>query len=206
MGLLSRAWRLCSSYSSLHQEMVFLGNILTANGYPRTFVDSCTKRFLSRKYSTMDRDVVQDPDQKIVFLSLPYVGVNSFKVQRQIKRVLHAVAPLSSLRMIFKPAHKLSELCKLKCRIPLFSRSGVVYKVDCACCDAFYVGMTSRRLKQRMEEHRDNSESALCRHARECGHTIRFENPSIQGSDAVTECLNVKEAFKIKGTCGIPFT
>ena len=78
------------------------------------------------------------------------------------------------------------------------SRSGVVYKINCAVCNAFYVGKTDRRLKQRLAEHRDSNDSALKRHLLETGHGIDFENPCVLASDANSERLLVKEALKIK--------
>ena len=115
-----------------------------------------------------------------------------------IKRLLGAVAPWINLRMVFKPVSKLSCLSKLKCPIPLLSRSGVVYRVNCVNCSEFYVGMTSRRLKQRMSEHRDCTYSALHKHMLECGHEMTLSSPRIEASDPNTERLLVKEALIIK--------
>ena len=111
-----------------------------------------------------------------------------------------AVAPWIDLRVVFKPALRLSSLSKLKSAFPLISRSGVVYKINCAVCNAFYVGKTDRRLKQRLAEHRDCSDSALKRHMLETSHRIDYENPSVLASDVNSERLLVKEALKIKET------
>ena len=67
---------------------------------------------------------------------------------------------------------KLSVLSKVKSQIPLLANSHVVYKVDCKNCNEFYVGMTCRRLEQRMKEHSQSDASALFQHCAECGHMV----------------------------------
>ena len=198
LGLVSRAWRICSSYMNFHQEMEFLRGVLAANGYPLNFVESCIKRFLDKQYNNKDSEPVYGPEKKLVVLSLPYIGLNSFKVNRQLKRMTSAVTPWINLRVVFKPTFRLSRLSKLKSAFPLISRSRVVYKVNCAECDAFYVGKTDRRLKQRLAEHQTCSDSALNRHMLETGHHIDFETPNVIASDTISERLLVKEALKIK--------
>ena len=131
-------------------------------------------------------------------MCLPYLGINSIKVERQLKRITNAVCPWISLCVIFKPVLKLSTLSKLKSDYPLLSRSGVVYQVTCGDCDQFYIGMTSRRLGQRMAEHRDSVESALNKHVAETGHHVDLDNPCILACDSISERLYIKEAFKIQ--------
>ena len=82
---------------------------------------------------------------------------------------------------------------------PIF-RLDIVYKINCAVCNAFYVGKTDRRLKQRLAEHRDCSDSGLKRHMLETGRRIDYDNPSVLASDANSERFLVKEALKIKET------
>ena len=42
---------------------------------------------------------------------------------------------------------KLSCLRRLKSKLNVLSRSGVVYQISCSQCEAFYVGKTKRRLE-----------------------------------------------------------
>ena len=78
------------------------------------------------------------------------------------------------------------------------SNSHVVYKVNCNNCDNLYVGMTCRRLIQRMKEHSETSASALYRHCVECGHTVDYENPQILARDNDRSRLYTKESLLIK--------
>ena len=74
----------------------------------------------------------------------------------------------------------------------------MVYQIGCADCDQFYVGMTTRRLKQRIDEHREDRNSALKEHSCKSDHTIDFDNASILASDCIKSRLFVKEALKIR--------
>ena len=61
-----------------------------------------------------------------------------------------------------------------------------------------YVGKTKRILKQRMQEHKTDENSALLRHCRDTGHCVGFDTPSVIASDTMDLRLYVKESFKIK--------
>ena len=104
------------------------------------------------------------PKKKNIYLTLPYAGQVSLKLQRQLRRLYQAVLPSVELKVIFKPVYKLSRLSKIKSSYQLLSNSNVIYKVDCATCGDFYVGLTTRRLEQRMKEHYTCEHSALLRH------------------------------------------
>ena len=197
IGLICRAWKLCSSYEGFHQELSFLKKVLQCNGYPSTFIDSCVNRFLSRLYCAQPKEDSYGPEKKPAFLCLPFCGPNSIKVKRQIVRLISSVAPWVQPRIVFKPVLKLSALCKLKCQFPLLVNSNVVYKVQCKDCGAFYIGKTIRRLHQRLKEHSEDEYSALHRHANEQKHVIDFECPSILARDPINYRLLVKEALLI---------
>ena len=92
----------------------------------------------------------------------------------KICRLVALVAPWIKLNVVFVPAYKLLKLCKLKCKHPLLSPSGVVYRVDCSCCNEFYDGMTTRRLEQRLHEHCTLDHSALKRHSVDTRHVIDY--------------------------------
>ena len=196
-GLISRAWKICSDFDKFHHEMLFLKNVLVSNGYPSTFFESCLNKFLTRMH-TFTSDVVFGPEKKCVVLCLPYTGDMSNKIKRQLTRLVESVAPWIQLKVVFKPVLKLSVLSRLKSPIPLLCNSHVVYKVNCKDCDQFYVGMTCRRLSQRMKEHSETSVSALFRHSVDCSHTIDYENPQIIARDSNKLRLYTKESLLIK--------
>ena len=151
-------------------------------------VDFCIKEspqaavnegFLDTKMNIRQDLLVFGPNKKSVLLCLPYIGINGDKISRQLSRLLTATVPWVDFRTVFIAKNKLSRLSHLKCSIPTFSKSGVVYCIKCADCEQFYVGMTVRRLSQRIDEHRVDSNSALHGHSILHNHTIDFDSAGI---------------------------
>ena len=192
----NRAWNICSTLEGFHLEVQFIKRTLAANGYPGNFVDSAVNKYLSKKYAE-PKEPVAGLQKKKVTLCLPYCGLNSIKISRQIKRIASTVNPLLDIRIVFKAAFKLSRLSKLKSPFSLLSNSGVVYKINCENCSEFYIGMTTRRLEQRLNEHRDCN-SAVALHAAQSGHTPALGSPEILARDTNKCKLYVKEALLIK--------
>ena len=195
--LVSRAWRLCSNYHLFHEELLFIKNVLLSNGYPGNFVDSCVQRFLNRAMGTNTTSTIFGPERMKIYLSLPYAGLSSMKLCRQLKRIYKAVLPCVELLVIFKPSCKLNRLCKLKSSYPRLTCSNVIYKVNCKDCSDFYVGLTTRRLDQRMKEHASSDSSALFKHQLETDHSIGFDLPDVLASDVCKTRLFIKESLKI---------
>ena len=76
-----------------------------------------------------------------------------------------------------------------------------MYKVNCSDCDEYYVGMTCRRLEQRLCEHSSgNTNSALFQHASTTGHKINFQLPEILAMDTTKIRVLIKESLKIQET------
>ena len=148
-------------------------------------------------FSATNNPPTYGPEKKPIFLALPYIGVHSDKVKRQLLRTLGAVAPWIKPIIVFKPSVKLSLLSKLKCQYPLLSQSNIVYKVECQQCDEFYIGKTIRRLHQRLKEHSEDECSALFKHAMDKQHIINFESPTILARDGHKFRLLVKESLLI---------
>ena len=196
-GLIHRAWRICSDYEKFHSEILFLKNVLACNGYPTSFVEGCLNKFLMKQHSPKEA-VPFGPERKTVMLCLPFTGAACDILRRQLTRMLGKIAPCIKVLIIFKPVCKLSVLSKLKCSFPLLSNNNVVYKVDCTQCNEFYIGMTTRRLEQRMMEHAESSTSALYQHYSTCKHTINFQEPKILARASCKYGLMIKEALLIK--------
>ena len=195
-GFICRAWRLCSSFDKFHSELDYIRSLLRANGYPLNFIESNIHKFLNKCYSPPGLPLY-GPEKKEVFVTLPFCGLNSDKIKRQLHRMMATIAPWIKLTVIFKPAKTLKTLCRLKSPLPVLSRSNVVYKVNCSECPDFYIGKTIRILQQRLTEHSKDENSALARHYASTGHTIEFDNPSVLASDNHESRLYVKESLLI---------
>ena len=131
--------------------------------------------------------------------NVPYVGeLATNKFARQIRRLIAKIAPCVELRLVFRAAQKLSCLTRLKSKLNVLSRSGVVYQISCAQCEAFYVGKTKRRLEQRVQEHSQQGYSSLYKHSSDLCHQIDYSNPAVISVDNNDYRLQIKEALKIK--------
>ena len=162
--VLHRAWNICSDYQRFNTEVQHLKSLLLANGYPLNFLESCISKYINSRY-TPASNPVYGPDKKTVTVSLPFCGINSYRLRRQLSRMYSTVLPWLSLRIVFRPTNKLGKLCKLKSQFNILQLSNVIYMVNCKDCQAQYVGLTTRRLKQRLHEHASQESSALYGHS-----------------------------------------
>ena len=192
--LLYRAWKICSDEEYFNEEINFIKKILSANGYPFNFLNSCIHKFLKSKYSTK----VTDVKLKDVYLSLPYKGKQSISLRRQLTKIFANIAPWVKVNMVFTANNKIGKLSKLKCKLPLIKQSQLIYQINCDDCQDFYIGMTNRRLETRLKEHRTNENSALFKHSFLTDHNINFSNPKILAKDSSSFRLQIKETLKIK--------
>ena len=138
------------------------------------------------------------PEKKPMIMCLPFIGDQSVKLQRQLQRLVRAIAPWINLSVISRPMFKLSVLSKLKCSIPALATSNIVYLIRCKDCKEFYIGKTYRRLSQRIKEHSTSEASALTKHAISSNHVIDFQNPEVLCRDLAHTRLLIKETIKIK--------
>ena len=160
-------------------------------------------RCLTKYCSKVDDqgEPVIGPEKKLVIFCLPYIGNQCSKLKRQLERVVNHVTPWVNLKVVFKASYKLSSLSKLKCELPVLSRSNVVYLIKCGNCSEFYIGKTERRLSQRIHEHATCENSALRRHELATDHKIDFDSVSVLASDNHPTRLLIKETLKIKEHC-----
>ena len=85
--LLSRAFRNASTYAHLHSELNFLKSFFQSNGYPSSLVLSNIKKFLSNKFSTVQK--FPTVSKNIYYLSLPYFGSQSDKMKFELSNLLN---------------------------------------------------------------------------------------------------------------------
>ena len=118
-------------------------------------------------------------------------------MKRQLTRLVSKLDSSVRLMVIFKPICKFSNiLCHLKSPIPLLCKSNVVYRIDCDNCPEFYIGLTQRRLEERLAEHHSSDKSSVFRHCQSNQH----EATSVRV--ITTECnkekLYIKESIAIQ--------
>ena len=100
--LLNRCWRICSSYELFKQEYEFVKQLLVCNGFPVQFFNRQFKNFMSKK---VNREGVS---------FLPYFGVNSIKLKRQLERLINAISPLENIALYLDTLLKLTTVLILQ--------------------------------------------------------------------------------------------
>ena len=89
------------------------------------------------------------------------------------------------------------KLSKLKSPLKTQQCSNVIYKIKCNDCAEFYIGMSSRILKNRVVEHSKDTNSALLNHSIELNHCIAFNDVEILDHDRNRTSLFIREALHI---------
>ena len=83
-------------------------------------------------------------------------------------------------------------------------KHSVIYKINCADCDAIYVGQTGRNLSQRVKEHKSATDkgqvnnSGIAQHAWEQHHQIDWDHVEILAQESSDRRRQVSEALFIK--------
>ena len=89
-----------------------------------------------------------------VFIVLPYLGLQSNFITKQLKSCIYKFYGCINLKIIFRNTHHINSLFPYKDRLNRSLKSKVMYKASCWDCDDFYICKRKRRLHdQRKTEH-----------------------------------------------------
>ena len=69
--LLHSAFKLCSNFELFHQEIYKLKTIFENNGYPKSFIDLCIKKYLDKVF--IKKEVVVKASKKELISILPFI-------------------------------------------------------------------------------------------------------------------------------------
>ena len=75
--LLHRAFKICSNSESFHQEIDNLRTVFENNGYPKSFVDFCVKKYLDKVF--IKKKVVLKVSKKGLICVLPFLRKKSMR-------------------------------------------------------------------------------------------------------------------------------
>ena len=137
-GFLVRSSRICS-IQFLQDEVDFLVNVFAEKVHNRSELNKAAEDHLNKfasSYKTKElRNIVKIP-------WIPKIGPKLRKIYRR-----------NGINVIFTSTSSLGDiLCNHKCPLPPNSRPGV-YKIDCKCGTAAYVGVTKKKVSTRVVEH-----------------------------------------------------
>ena len=203
-GFVHRIYRVRSSWKHIHNSLEKAKEILVKNQYPPSFFEPIVKDTLQRIIQPEPMDDVEDSDisvtqsdisvesdvrieysesEKFRFF-VQYRGKNTEEFARSLHKCQAPCKVIMTLRKLktVTPA--------LKPSIEMLMKSKVVYKITCPRCNACYVGQTSRHLKTRFSEHRNNSGPVKT-------HFARCDNDLTEDSIEVLACTQKTDAHLI---------
>ena len=143
--LVHRALMICMK-TKLKQETDFIKNILLDYGYP----EDIELKHISKKIAQFSTAKPFGPEKCPVNLKAPCIGSASQQFEHQIKSAVQNCYKAVSLRLIFSSQCMLS--AAKKDAQSANQRSMVIYKYVCHW-DSRYVGRTTQRLQERIEQH-----------------------------------------------------
>ena len=204
--LANRCFRICSSWSMFHQQLILLREIFKKNGYPENFIDRCFKLFLDRIHILKEK--VPTVEKKPLRLVLPYLGNISLQIRTKLQKSIKGVLNCCKLQVIFKSQNKLCDNFHFKDTVPQILTSGVVYKFQCGLCNESYYGECVRHLAVRSGEHigispltskrvQPRKDSAVCHYLLNCNYSPTFEDFSVLCHDNKKYLLELKESLLI---------
>ena len=154
--LFDRAYKICSSWKLFDIELENIVRMLSLNGYSTDFTYSVIRKELDKKFDQQEKVEFEGPEQKKVYITLPYIGDMSNKVKGCIKNGLPGTFKL----ILVNKYSKLSSIFGIKDRQPKHLKHDLVYRIDCSC-GRRYVGETCRALQTRFNEHTKTSGSNM---------------------------------------------
>lgn len=200
-----------SHKSFWYENLTKIREILRKNNYPNLLINKlikevrhCKARSGTESYAYLSFNKTSNvtrnnQNQSKQFASLAYVPGLSEKISKSCK------AFVPDVQFAMKPHDKNDRLfSKLKSKIPIDEKSGLVYKIDCKHCNAVYIGETIQKLATRKYQHQcdckkqiTKTSSALAIHAKENDHTFDFDNAKILKQENNKLKLQIHEVNQI---------
>ena len=134
------------SMSKLDSALEKLTKIFLENGYPEDVISV----YIREKIGNFSADVKFGPQKCPVHLKLPWIGDSSLRFESQIKQAISNCFFAVNPRVVCSTKKALPSIQK-DC-VPATQKSSVVYEFTCQC-DSGYVGHTTQRLEDRIEQH-----------------------------------------------------
>jgi hypothetical protein len=98
--LLDRSFKICSNNQQKIIEMEELRELLIKNNYPQQVIEKEFEKF--EKYKMLDVDKIPNPNEKIKYLSIPFINDKSEIIGRKIQVAVNEHFTNINLRVAFK--------------------------------------------------------------------------------------------------------
>ena len=206
--LLHRAYNVCSTWKLFHDEISFLSSFFKDNCFPDYVFTNFTNTFLQNVFQP--KSPSYDVPKKPLYISLPYLGLQSSVLKKELNSSLSKLYPYVKFHFVFKNPLTIGSLFRFKDSLRELMRSSVVYSFTCPGCNSgMYIGCTNRLLKVRIDSHMGRShrtgnllnkkdESAVRTHCQGCRQTFKYEDFKIIGQATNKQALLFLESLHIK--------
>ena len=142
------------------------------NGFPRSVRNRLVDRFV-KSSDNRRAEKENDPEEIVLWFNVPYIGstgenlIKAFR--KKITRLLKTKKKIK-IKTFFKTS-QLKNFASTKDKVPIMSKSDVVYEICCPGCGANYIGKTERTIRERLIEHAwYDLESPMRNHLKSCTH------------------------------------
>ena len=208
-NLLHRAYKICNSYSLIHEDFEIISTMLEKNGYPTGFLNKQIRIFFNKMPERVKTPEVQErPDTEnktrpiFSILKLSFIGDMSHQIEEEIRQFLFKKLSQKSKFVMVHKATTTGQKFRNKDRQTLPHSSGVVYKLNCSCGQS-YIGQPKGNLKIRINDHMPknstNNETDVSQHLKNNpDHTMNFHYPEILGHSNNIRKLRIKETLLIQ--------
>ena len=194
--LIDRVYKICYDRSTFNKEVSKVKGYLCKNAYPPQLIDKQIKNYLDK---IGQEKVDNENSDNVSYLKLPFIGTYSKFVQNKVQHLCKQFCKNTNVKLVFS-SQKLASFFSTKDKMPIALRSNVVYKFTCACCNARYVGETTRHYNVRVNEHlhKKSNPSSVFIHLeadKKCRDACDSSCFEIIDKDITSFRLKVKEAI-----------
>ena len=130
----------------LNGEIEQIKKIFVNNGHPKNVINVQISKEIAQ-FSTRKRF---GPERFPVYLRVPWIGTLSTNLQKEVETTVESCYGSVNTRLVFTSKRMLPVARKHV--LPTTKKSFVIYECKCHC-DSRYLGRTSQRLQDRINQH-----------------------------------------------------
>ena len=116
------------------------------------------KKYLNKLYRKTPLTNIPEQKGNDLILVLPFLGNISIRLKNKLNKLFQPFKSAINLKIVFRSSCNVRSFLRFKDRIPSHLKSHLLYRFKCSCCNASYIGETTRHYDVRVCEHLKISE------------------------------------------------
>lgn len=190
------------SHSSFHsQNTTRIKKILELNNYPHKIITKIINQIPQSNRNQTNNVIIQNLNNDKIYTAMHYIPTLSENLSKSINNS-------NNISLAYKPVKTLGKslFTKTKQKIAEEDKSGVVYKIPCGGCNKVYIGETSKKLKMRQRQHKNDyknllslsaSKTSLITHTQDTHHIFNYEDMQVLDYESNRKRREILEATYI---------